>query len=198
MKYARLRWRWILFIGLLVGLCWAEDLPPTPARKKLHVLPLAFSKESEEKYAAWISRLKSEGLGNAVWLEIEEAFYEHPEFAVVQSPMAEREFLQIVEARRLRQPDAKAAYVLPDEVVTINTNFFIRKEQRLDWGKARSSETYQVTVYLRYYDLTNGLVNVAIPAQADASAFDPVTATRAATKAAVGLLLKRLAAARES
>lgn len=187
------RWlQWALGLIMLAGVCLASELPPMQPKKKLHVLPLAFSKESEEKYAAWISRLKSEGLGNAVWLEIEEAFYEHPSFAVVQSPIAEREFLQIIEARRLRQPTAETAYALPDKVVTINTNFFVRKEQRLDWGKAQRSETYQATVYLRYYDLLDGVVNVAVPAQADATATDPISATRTATRAAVVILLKRL------
>ena len=174
-----------------------------PALVPLHVLPLAFSPESKKNYGPWIERLTADGLGNAIWQEIEDLFFEHPRYAVLQSPVTHEDFLKILAARQAGRPAEGAGrapeeplYALPDRVVTVNTNFFVRKDAKLAWGKAQQTEEFHVTVYLRYHDLTGGKVNLAVPAQADALGPNPVLAARAATKAAVAKLLERLGARR--
>jgi hypothetical protein len=169
----------------------------TPVPKlQLYVLPAAFSAESQKSYAAWIKRLTDDGLGNAIWQEIEEVFYDHPRYTVLQSPVTHEEFLKILAARQTAPAagadGAMLAYELPDKVVTVNTNIFTRPNAKLVWGKSERREEFHVTVYLRYYDLMSGKLNTAIPAQADAIGPNPIIASRQATRAAVGRLLGRL------
>ena len=191
---------WLALSVLLFGGAGGVRAQPEPPKVPLHVLPLAFSPESKRNYGPWIERLVADGLGNAIWQEIEEVFFEHPRYVVLQSPVTHEEFQKILAARQAGRTAAgpeRAAdeplYALPDKVIAVNTNFFVRKDAKLAWGKAQAAEEFHVTVYLRYYDLTGGRVNVAVPAQADALGPNPVLASRAATKAAVAKLLERLA-----
>jgi hypothetical protein len=59
---------------------------------------------------------------------------------------------------------------------------------------ATKTEEFSVALSLRYYDLTGGALNVAVPAQADAVGPNPISAARQAVRAAWGKLLKRLEA----
>lgn len=182
--------------GVVSALAASADEPPP--KLQLYVLPAAFSAESEKNYAAWIERLTADGLGNAIWQEIEEIFYDHPRYAVLQSPVTHAEFRKILEARQssataiTSADETAAAYELPDKVVTVNTNFFTRANAKLTWGKSERREEFHVTVYVRYYDLLGGKLNTAIPAQADAIGPNPIVAAREATRTAVARLLARL------
>jgi hypothetical protein len=184
-----------LLVVVLTG-TWARAAEEVPRKVPLYVLPLAFSPESKKNYGPWIERLTAEGLGNAIWQEIEEVFYEHPRFVVLQSPVTHEEFQKILSARAATatRPEGSAdtVYALPEKVITVNTNFFTRAEAKLAWGTAQQRDEFHVTVYLRYYDLVGGRLNVAVPAQADATGSNPVLASRQATRAAVARLIERL------
>ena len=194
--------RWFLAFAAWAGHLVAAEPPrsgsappePVSARFQLHVLPLAFSAESEKNYGAWLQRLKTEGLGNAIWQELEELFFAHPRYAVVQSPLAQEEFLRIVAARSAAAPDSagESLYELPDKVITVNANFFTRANPGIAWGKGAKQDEFHVTVYLRYYDLAGRRLNVPVPAQADAVAGSPIIASRQALRAAFVRLFQRL------
>lgn len=195
-----MRSAWLLLFLFAPG--WLAAAEEAVRKAQLYVLPLAFSPESKKNYGPWIERLTAEGLGNAIWQEIEEVFYDNPRFVVLQSPVTHEEFQKIIAARETSvtrvEPTGEATYALPEKVITVNTNFFTRTGAKLAWGKAQQNEEFHVTVYLRYYDLVGGRLNVAVPAQADATGPNPVLASRQATRAAVTRLIERLARAAEA
>jgi hypothetical protein len=187
-----------LLLAALAALAAASAFAE-PVRRKLHILPVAFSKESQANYQAWIEKLRTSGFGNAIWQEIEDVAYDDPRFTVIQETVAADEFAQLLEARQKRAPEAGTsesapARELPDYVVTINVNFFVRATETLKVFSASKSEEFRVTIYLRYYDLASGAINVAVPAQADAVGVDPMVAARQAVRSAWAKLLTRLEA----
>lgn len=188
---------WLILLCLLPAGAGGAGEPASarPEKIPVHVLPLAFSAESERNYGPWIKTMKEQGVGNAVWSELEEKLYDHPRYTVLQSPVTEKEFTDLIEARNrgTAAPNAPATlYALPDRVLTINLNVFPRTREQLKGFTTRKETEFFVTVYLRYFDLTQGPLNRAIPAQADATAALPVEATRQAVGAALVRLLRRI------
>jgi hypothetical protein len=184
----------LILFCLLRATAAATEAAPPAEKIPVHVLPLAFSAESEKNYGAWIRTMQAQGVGNAVWSELEEILYDHPRYTVLQSPVTQQEFSDLIAARNRAEAAAPAGelYALPDRVLTINLNVFPRTSEQLKGFSTRKKTEFSVTVYLRYFDLTSGPLNRAIPAQADATAELPVEATRQAVGAALVKLLQRI------
>ena len=157
----------------------------------LFVLPRSFSKNSRERYSDWISHLKERGYGNALWQEMEDILY--PNFEITVPPkVKEQRFRRVLVANK--HPD-QLDVALPDRVLTINTNFFVRKSEKLSGLDVDKKRQFHTTVYLRYYKLDAGAINQPIPATGRAVKADLLNAQRAAAEQATRSLLNRLARA---
>ena len=190
--------QWFLIVSLefmSTGKLGAEDrATSSESVLRIHVLPLAFSAESRKNYGDWIARLESAGYGNAVWLELEDSLYDESHVVLIQSPLQEEEFQRILRARATQATagEATPSYELPDQLVSVNANFFTRVTEKVSMLKSSKTTEFSVTIYLRFFDLKAGKLNRAIPAQAAAVDIDPVQAARRATREAGAKLLERL------
>ena len=161
----------------------------------LTVLPVAFSTESKRNYPHWIESMEKKGYGNAIWQELEDILYDANRFELVMEPPAEsEEFRRILAARGAGMGDADHGITidLPDRVLTINVNFFVRTSESMSMLSSHSRKEFHATVYLRYFDLENRAINRAVPATGDAVGGDLLDATRAAARKATRKLLQRL------
>ncbi|GAB5561228.1 MAG: hypothetical protein SynsKO_28750 [Synoicihabitans sp.] len=184
-------WRWLIVLWCGIGIRLAAS-EPEPLR--IHVLPLAFSAESRKHYGEWIERLEGEGYGQAIWQELEELLYDVEGLELIQSPMVEDEFMEILRAHleQASAEDGAAVFELPSQIITLNANVFTREVESLRMMKATRTTQHEVTLYLRFFDLAGGKLNQAIPARGTAAAESPVAAGREAMKHAVESLLSRL------
>ncbi len=179
--------------GLMMALGLLGVLLARAELLKVHVLPLAFSAESRRNYGEWIERLEAEGYGQAVWQELEEILYDEPQIELIQSPLSEREFTDLVRAHAERDlAEGEALFELPEQVISINANVFQRAQESLSLMRSSKTTEYEVTLYLRFYDLKGGRLNRAVPARGSGVATSPVEAARIAVRAAAATLLQRL------
>ncbi len=155
----------------------------------LYVLPAAFSKESIKNYPRFIEQQKQQGFGNAIWNELEDLLYDTGYFKLLSaSPATIPGLSDILEAKGI----SKSKIDLPEKILTINTNFFIRKSQSMNMLKVTKQEMYHVTVYMKYFELDKNAINIAIPASGDAVHSDLLYATKQALKLATKKLLRRI------
>jgi len=158
---------------------------------KIHVFPAAFSEESIERYGSWIDKLKASGFGNAVWQEIEDYLYDYDEIEIIFTPETSEMFSELIEAIHSKEPLADGKFLLPDFVITINTNVFQERNETLRVFASKTETIYHTTIYLRLYDLRDGYVNRAIPANGDGTSGDPIVSARNAVKNALVKLMRR-------
>ncbi len=161
----------------------------------LTVLPVSFSSESRRNYPHWIETMEKAGYGNAVWQELEDVLYDAHRFELVMEPPAEsEEFRRILAARGagMVNPGQSINIELPERILTINVNFFIRTSESMSMLSVAKNKQFHATVYLRYFDLEHGPLNRAVPASGDAVADDLLDASRAAVRKAAQKMLQRL------
>ncbi len=171
------------FFGTSTIIQSADPLP------KLYVLPASFSMESHDKYGKWIEKLQEQGFGNAVWQELEEVLYDTDSFELIlESPANVRKIRDILDAKNVDLTNVK----LPDKILTINTNFFVKKAESASFFKVKKTEIFDVTVYLRYYELDGPAINIAIPAMGEFRAENLMDATRQAVRKSAEKLLHRI------
>lgn len=161
----------------------------------LTVLPVSFSAESKRNYPGWIDTMQKAGYGNAVWQELEDILYDAHRFDLVMEPPAESEaFRRILAARAAGATDGGGGITidLPERVLTVNVNFFVRKSESLSMLSVEKKEQFHATVHLRYFDLENGALNRAVPATGDGVADDLLDATKIAAHNAAQKFLRRI------
>ncbi len=162
--------------------------------EKLHVLPAAFSRESIKNYPEFIKQQKAQGFGNAIWNELDDLLYDTGYFKLLSAnPAMIAGIGDVLEARGT----SKRNIELPDKILTVNTNFFIRKVSSMDMMKVHKQEKFHVTVHLKYFELDNNAINIAIPASGDFVDVDLFDATKIALKLATKKLLRRINAKRK-
>ena len=181
---------------------YAGSLPPTPrpqrsdkATVKLHVLPGAFSRESRERYPDFVNKLRQSGWGNGIWQRMEDILYDDGRFdIIVEPPTNEDRIRHILAAHKQVTSEGEIASVpqLPDHILTINTNFFVRTNTSLAGFTAKKEEQFHSTVHLRYYEVNAATINTPVPATGDAVSTDLLEASRFAAEKAAAKLIRRL------
>jgi hypothetical protein len=162
----------------------------TGPRSKLHVLPASFSEESKRNYGKFIEKLEASGYGNALWQELEDILYDSGYFELLmESPANSQAIRDVLDAKG---KDVASSIVLPDKILTINTNIFQGATESLTMLTTTRKQEFHATVHLRYYELDGNSINQAIPATGDAVAPDVLDAVRQATKMASVRLLTRI------
>lgn len=129
--------------------------------KKVHVMPRAFSKESEGVYTNAIANFTAQGFGNAIWQEVE-AVLARSGFEVVTMPYTEDAYMQILRAHLESEavPERGPLFEKPDYVLGLNCNYEKVTSQSLK-GVGVSVNTYwDAVLHFRMYDIGSGRYNV--------------------------------------
>ena len=157
----------------------------------LFILPRAFSRRSEETYGSWIDKLRRQGFGHALWREMENVLYD---FDIVDKIVIPPSYLetQVRQSVKKNRPSQHPVTEIVDHLLTIDTNFFVRKTEQLQGFAVKKTRQFHVTIYLRFYTLKSNLITRPIPASGTAVGKDLLSAQRKAARKAARNLISRI------